>query len=72
MLEELLGQQNSAMLLLNNTVEVGEKLYTSTSPEGREVIRQQLQDLQQALEALFDGIHSTDRDLKAMLTRYLH
>jgi hypothetical protein len=55
--------------LLNNTIELGEKLYLSTGSEGREVISGQLQELQQAFEALFDGINSTDRDLKAKLTR---
>jgi nesprin-1 len=68
-LEELLSQQTSATLLLNNTIELGEKLYLSTGSEGREVISGQLQELQQAFEALFDGINSTDRDLKAKLTR---
>ena len=68
-LEELLSQQTSASLLLNNTIELGEKLYLSTAPEGREVINNQLQELQQAFEALFDGINSTDRELKAKLTR---
>lgn len=57
-------------MLLNNTIELGEKLYPTTSPEGRDIIRTQLQELQQALEALFDEINSTDRDLKAKLERW--
>ncbi|KAJ8930094.1 hypothetical protein NQ314_017138, partial [Rhamnusium bicolor] len=69
-LEELLSQQTSATLLLNNTIELGEKLYPSTAPEGREIINTQIQELQQALEALFDEISSTDRDLKAKLVRW--
>lgn len=69
MFEELLAQQNSATLLLNNTIEVGEKLYPTTSSEGREAINIQLQELQRALEALYDGISSTDRDLKAKLSK---
>lgn len=68
-LEELLAQQPSATLLLNNTVELGEKLYPSTSPEGREDISTQLQELQQALDSLYDGVSSTERDLKAKLHR---
>lgn len=69
MLEELLAQQTSATLLLNNTIELGEKLYPSTSAEGREVIANQLQELQKALEALYDGVSSADRELKTKLSR---
>lgn len=68
-LKELLSQQNSAQLLLNNTIEMGEKLYPSTALEGREAIRLQLQELQQALETLYDGISSTERELQAKLSR---
>lgn len=68
-LKELLAQQDSATLLLNNTVELGEKLYPSTALEGRESIRMQLQQLQQALEALFDSISSAERELQAKLSR---
>lgn len=69
-LEELLTQRSSATLLLNNTIELGEKLYTSTAPEGRDFISSQLQELQQAFDALFDSINNTDRDLQAKLTRW--
>ncbi|VEN42511.1 unnamed protein product, partial [Callosobruchus maculatus] len=69
-LEELLSQKTSAMLLLNNTVELGEKLYPSTAPEGREIVSTQLQGLQQAMDTLFDEINSTERDLKAKQVRW--
>ncbi|KAF5308513.1 hypothetical protein FQR65_LT06178 [Abscondita terminalis] len=69
-LEELLGQQTSATLLVNNTVELGEKLYPTTSSEGREAISVQLQELQQALESLYDNINSKFRDLKSKLHRW--
>lgn len=68
-LDELLAQQTSATSLLNNTIELGEKLYPSTSAEGREVIATQLQELQQALEGLYDGVNSTARDLRAKLSQ---
>lgn len=69
-LEELLSQQTSSTLLLNNTVELGEKLFPSTSPEGREIITTQIQELQQALEALFDGLSKIHRDIKAKKERW--
>lgn len=68
-LKELLAQQTSATLLLNNTVELGEKLYPSTALEGRETIRLQLQELQQALEHLYDCVCSAERELQAKLSR---
>ena len=68
-LKELLAEQPSAISLLNNTMELGEKLYPSTAMEGREAVRQQLQELQQALETLYDGVSSTDRELRAKLNR---
>jgi len=68
-LKELLAEQPSAISLLNNTMELGEKLYPSTAMEGREAVRQQLQELQQALETLYDGVSSTERELRAKLNR---
>lgn len=56
--------------MLNNTIELGEKLYPLTSPEGREIITTQIQELQQALEALFDGLSNLHRDIKAKKERW--
>lgn len=69
-LDELLSQQITATLLLNDTVELGEKLFPTTSVEGREAISNQLREIQQALEALYDNVGSTERELKAKLHRY--
>lgn len=68
-LKDLLAEQPSAISLLNNTVEAGEKLYPSTAMEGREAVRQQLQELQQTLESLYDGVSSAERELRAKLNR---
>lgn len=68
----MLAEQPSAISLLNTTVELGEKLYPSTAMEGRETVRRQLQELQQALETLYDGISSTERELRAKLNRSVH
>lgn len=69
-LEELQSQQTSSTILLNNTIELGEKLYSSSSPEGREIINTQIHELQQALEALYDGISNLHRDIKAKKERW--
>ncbi|XP_046474495.1 muscle-specific protein 300 kDa isoform X6 [Neodiprion pinetum] len=69
-LKELLAQQASANLLVNSTVEAGERLYPTTGMEGREIIRQQLLELQQAMETLYDGVASTDREIQTKLSRW--
>ncbi|KPJ06864.1 Nesprin-1 [Papilio machaon] len=69
-LNELLSQQRNATLLVNNTVELGEKLYPSTSPEGKELIEQQLQDIQQAIDNLFENISKAERNLDSELSKW--
>lgn len=69
-LKDLLTRQSSATLLINNTVEAGERLYPTTGMEGREIVRQQLLDLQQAFEELYDGIASTERELQSKISRW--
>ncbi|XP_012253400.2 muscle-specific protein 300 kDa isoform X14 [Athalia rosae] len=69
-LKELLAQQVSANLLVNTTVEAGERLYPTTGMEGREIIRQQLLELQQAMETLYDGVGSTEREIQTKLSRW--
>ena len=68
-IEELLSLQASGNLLLNNTIEVGEKLYSTTASQGREIIRSQLQELQKIIEGLYDDINSVERDLKSKLSK---
>lgn len=69
-IEELVAQHGNATLLLNNTIELGEKLYPSTALEGRESVRLQLQDLSQAMEQLYDNVHSTARLLQGKLSKW--
>lgn len=69
-LKDLLSQQGSATQLLNTTIEMGEKTYPSTTLEGREVIRLQLEELQLAMESLYDGVSSKERELQAKLSRW--
>lgn len=69
-IEEILSQQSSATLLLNNVVELAEKLYPSTALEGRDAIRDQIQELSQVLERLFDNVHDTHRLLQGKLSKW--
>ncbi|XP_072386756.1 muscle-specific protein 300 kDa isoform X12 [Diabrotica undecimpunctata] len=69
-IEELLAQQPNATSLLNSTIEMGEKLYPSTSLEGKEILNKQLQELRDAMDLLFDEIGKTDRNLKSKKVRW--
>lgn len=69
-IRDLLSRQSSIVLLVNSTVEAGERLYSSTGNEGREIIRQQLLDLQSALETLYDGVTLTEREIQAKISRW--
>lgn len=69
-IQELLNQQNSATLLLNNVIEIGEKLYPTTAVEGRETIRDQTHELSQLLEKLFDKVHTINRALQNKLSKW--
>ena len=52
---------------LMETSECGEKLFPSTSHEGREIIRQQLRSFRQEWDSLFDEILATQRQVEAQL-----
>ncbi|XP_055711373.1 muscle-specific protein 300 kDa isoform X7 [Phlebotomus papatasi] len=68
--QELLSQNTNATLLLNNTIELGEKLYQTTALEGREAIREQLQELQLEMEKLFDNLGTLTRALQTKLSKW--
>ena len=65
-----MAEQPAATALLNATVEVGEKLYPSTSAEGREAVRAQLEELQALSEQLFDTIAGAERALQDRISRW--
>ena len=46
LIEQKLIDKHEPMTKLNNCIDLGEKLFSTTAPEGREGIRLQLQDLQ--------------------------
>lgn len=69
-IQDILNQQNSQTLLLNNVIELGEKLYPTTALEGRDVIRDEIQELSQLLEKLFDKLHTTNQTLQNKLSKW--
>lgn len=71
-LKQLLDARPSAVSLVNAAVELGEKLYSTMSVEGREIVRNQLEDAQNRMETMFDRLTETERDLQSKLSRYVH
>lgn len=69
-LKEFLARQSSSNLLINSTVEAGERLYPMTGKKGQEIIRQQLLDLQQSFEGFYDSISSIERELQARISQW--
>ena len=55
---------------MNILSELGEKLYGSSSQEGRDFIRGQLSDIQQEMDTLFDTILQQHRELETELSKW--
>lgn len=69
-LNELLDTKPNVSTLLNRCIELGEKLYLSTSISGRENIKHQLEELQVVFDTLYDDLLNVNREVKDQLTRW--
>lgn len=52
---------------MTDATECGERLFSNTSPEGRETIRQQLRAVRQEWDSLFSDVLGTQRQVEAQL-----
>jgi menaquinone-dependent protoporphyrinogen IX oxidase len=68
--KQILESRPFASTLLNLVAELAEKTYQTTSIEGREIIRNQLEEAQYRLDVIFDGVAKTKRDIESKLTKY--
>ncbi len=68
--EALSAGRHATALQLNAATEAGEQLSASTAPEGRDAVRAQLADCQQAADSLYDRIARMERELQARLSRW--
>ena len=66
----LVDEKDSGSSKVSSTLEAGEKLYPSTSSEGREVIRQELRDLREKWDTYTDHLGSTQRHLEGSLMQW--
>lgn len=55
---------------LNQTTEAGEKLYSNTASDGRDVIRQELRALKQNWDVLFDDVTEAYRKQEVALVEW--
>lgn len=69
-LNELLDTKPNVTSLLNSCIELGEKLYLSSSTSGREDIKCQLDELQTVFDNLYDDMLNINREVKDQLTRW--
>lgn len=53
-----------------SVIDLGEKLYTHTSPDGREIVRQQLRNLRQLWDSFSDELQSTTQKLDQCLMQF--
>lgn len=67
---DLIGEKQTALSLLNITLEMGETLYPTSGEEGIDSVRVQLDDLQQAYDSLFDSASTMERDLQNKISRW--
>lgn len=69
-MNELLDRKPNVTSSLNSCLEVGDKLYLSTSAAGRESVKLQLDELQTVFDTLFDGVLNVNREVKDQLTKW--
>lgn len=69
-LKELLEEKPQALSLLGGVVDACERVLPDTSSEGRYFVRSRIQDLQQALDALYEKVISELRELDARLLQW--
>ena len=68
--QELVRDRDAGLTKLNNCVESGERLYGSTAPDGREVIRQDLRKLKLGWDSLYDDLSAVQRRLEVSLVQW--
>ncbi|ESO86156.1 hypothetical protein LOTGIDRAFT_167389 [Lottia gigantea] len=69
-LHELSAEKDQEASKIHQTIESGEKLYSTTSSEGRDVIRQDLRALREQWENVCDRLSETNRKLDSSLNQW--
>lgn len=66
----LLDERNRRSLDFDNLVDKGEKLYVHTSPDGREIIRQQLRNIRTIWDSLGDDLQVATNKLDQCISQF--
>ncbi|KAK0046935.1 nesprin-1, partial [Biomphalaria pfeifferi] len=69
-IQDLVHERDIGSTKLNSCIEIGEKVYPNTHPDGREVIRQELCKLKLGYENLFDELSTVQRKLEVSLVQW--
>ena len=68
-IDELLSKSKDSSNNLNDCIELGEKILSTTAPEGREGIRLQIQDLQSSHEQFNEKLSKLQRDTQGNIAK---
>lgn len=69
-IKDLIDERNQRISEFENLVDKGEKLYAHTSPDGREIIRQQLKNLRTIWDTLTEDLQGASNKLEQCLTQF--
>lgn len=69
-IKDLIDQRNRQSEKFENLVEDGERLYAHTSPDGREIIRQQLRNLRTIWDGFTDDLQNATNKLDQCLIQF--
>lgn len=69
-IRELIDDRNQKSEEFENLIEKGEKLYAHTSPDGREIIRQQIRNLRTIWDGFTDDLQSATTKLDQCLVQF--
>ena len=69
-MQELARKKEDIFATMGEAVEAGERLYPSTAPEGREIVREQLAALKHEWSGLFDEVLNAQRELEVNVVQW--
>lgn len=69
-IKELLATKLKNSSMLHSVIQSGEAIYPSTGPEGKDIVRIELEELQSTFDSCYDDLHGLERDMHAKLSRW--
>lgn len=69
-MKDLLQEKASGNVLMTNVVESGERMYANMTPDGREIVRGEIQRLRQSWDHVFEEVLTSQRQLEVALIEW--